>query len=83
MRIAVIAVCMLLLTSCSPEWTDAEFQLDQNREHDERTALTLTRALVYTKDERVNICYAWSRPYYQSAATATVPCEQVEHLLAK
>lgn len=67
MRNATIALFLSLATGCaSPSERSREI-------HDE---------LVYFKDHRVDICYAyWISDSINSAIMTAVPCEKVAHLL--
>ena len=79
----VVTFLFLLFTLRSGHPRDGQEQRVPQYELTERR--TIADRIVYLKDTRTNLCYAyyWDGSSYSGPAISCVPCEKVENLIVK
>ena len=75
-RLFLVAICSIIISGCSG-----------GNSPDPGTAKTAAKNVVYSKDDRTNLCFGFvtSTSYagYNVVSITNVPCKEVEHLLVK
>ena len=72
---------MLFLTGC--HFTTTEEWIQKHKEHNASEALVVMREMVYVKDNRTGLCFAyyWGNDEDGGPALTNVPCDKVEKFL--